>query len=79
MLPPETNDAAGTVAAGADVQLTTLNGTPLTPGSDPDGTVVSYTVDLSTLPDAADGVLFLGDPAGGGTPIAGANNTGITE
>jgi Ca2+-binding RTX toxin-like protein len=35
--------------------------------TDTDGTIASFTI--STLPRAADGKLFLGDPAAGGTPI----------
>ncbi|MEK0189619.1 hypothetical protein WMG39_32955, partial [Microcoleus anatoxicus PTRS2] len=36
-------------------------------GSDPDGTIASYTID--TLPNVAQGVLFLGDPANGGVAV----------
>ena len=58
---PNAADAAIRVAPGATAALTGLSAT------DPDGTVSTYTI--STLPAAADGTLFLGDPAAGGTPV----------
>ncbi|MEG4344835.1 hypothetical protein QUB70_16285 [Microcoleus sp. A003_D6] len=36
-------------------------------GTDPDGSIASYTID--TLPPAAQGILFLGDPANGGVAV----------
>lgn len=51
------------------------NATALVPnlsGSDPDGTVNLYRV--LTLPPANQGVLYLGDPIAGGTPISAGQN-----
>ncbi len=56
--PPVANNANAVVAPGSTVPLPGLGGT------DPDGTVASYTI--NTLPPAVQGVLFLGDPALGG-------------
>ena len=58
---PNAADAAIRVAPGATAAITGLSAT------DPDGTISTYTI--STLPAAADGTLFLGNPAAGGTPI----------
>ncbi|MDY6938553.1 MAG: isopeptide-forming domain-containing fimbrial protein [Cyanobacteriota bacterium] len=59
--PPTTEDVDDRVNPNDTLPLTALI------GNDPDGAVVSYTID--TLPPAADGVLYLGDPANGGTPV----------
>lgn len=60
--PPETTDSLLSLAAGTTVNVPGLSGT------DTDGTVESYRI--LTLPPATQGVLFLGDPANGGTAIA---------
>ncbi|MEG3882531.1 hypothetical protein QT972_34855, partial [Microcoleus sp. herbarium7] len=59
--PPVANNANAVVAPGSSIPLPGLG------GSDPDGTVASYKID--TLPPAAQGVLFLGDPANGGVAV----------
>ncbi|TAF13145.1 MAG: hypothetical protein EAZ73_30680 [Oscillatoriales cyanobacterium] len=59
--PPVANNANVAVAPGGTIPLTGLGGT------DPDGTVASYKID--TLPPAAQGVLFLGNPANGGVAV----------
>ena len=59
--PPTTEDVDDRVNPDDTLPLTALI------GNDPDGTVASYTID--TLPPAADGILYLGDPAAGGTPV----------
>jgi uncharacterized repeat protein (TIGR01451 family) len=59
--PPVANNTNSSVAPGSTVALTGLGGT------DPDGTIASYTI--NTLPPAAQGVLFLGNPASGGTAV----------
>ncbi len=59
--PPVANNVNTAIAPNSTVQLPGLGGT------DPDGTIASYTID--TLPNAAQGVLFLGDPANGGVPV----------
>ena len=58
---PDAANATLRVAPGGTANITGLSAT------DTDGTISTYTI--STLPAAADGVLFLGDPAAGGTPI----------
>ncbi|MBW4658989.1 MAG: DUF4347 domain-containing protein [Drouetiella hepatica Uher 2000/2452] len=58
---PNAIDASVQVERGATVNLTGLSAV------DTDGTIVSYT--LSTLPTAASGTLFLGNPATGGTAV----------
>jgi uncharacterized repeat protein (TIGR01451 family) len=60
-LPPDTTNSSGTIAPGETLNLTGLS------GSDPDGTVASFTI--LTLPPASQGILYLGNPAQGGTPI----------
>ncbi|NJM63337.1 MAG: DUF11 domain-containing protein, partial [Oscillatoriales cyanobacterium RU_3_3] len=59
--PPVANNASVSAVPGSTVPVNGLG------GSDPDGTIASYTID--TLPPAAQGVLFLGDPANGGTAV----------
>ncbi len=59
--PPNTVDVVDEVNGGDTINLVGLD------GSDPDGTVESYTI--NTLPPASDGILYLGDPANGGTPV----------
>jgi Ca2+-binding RTX toxin-like protein len=59
--PPVANNVNDLVAPGSTVQIDGLGGT------DPDGTIASYTI--NTLPPAAQGVLFLGDPANGGVAV----------
>ncbi|NJK66739.1 MAG: hypothetical protein HC789_09350 [Microcoleus sp. CSU_2_2] len=59
--PPIANNANNSVTPGNTVPLTGLG------GNDPDGTIASYTI--NTLPPAAEGVLFLGDPASGGVAV----------
>ena len=56
---PETLDVGANVGAGQQVTLAGLG------GSDTDGTVAFFEID--SLPAAAQGVLFLGDPANGRT------------
>ena len=78
VLPPETEDAVGRMGSNQVLQLslpptagapTTV--TPLAQGSDPDGTVTNYRIDVSTI---TEGQLFIGNPTTG-TLITGANNT----
>lgn len=59
--PPEVSDVTNNVPAGIVTNLTGLSAT------DDDGTIVSYTIE--TLPDATQGILYLGDPTAGGTAI----------
>jgi fimbrial isopeptide formation D2 family protein/uncharacterized repeat protein (TIGR01451 family) len=61
--PPETPGGIQTVAPNTNVLLTVPT------GSDPDGTVTQYRID--TLPDVADGVLYLGNPNLGNAVTAG--------
>ncbi len=63
--PPETVNALQNIPLNAATQITGLTG-PLG-GSDADGTVAKYKI--TSLPDAADGELYLGDPNNGGTKI----------
>ncbi|MBE9041401.1 isopeptide-forming domain-containing fimbrial protein, partial [Oscillatoriales cyanobacterium LEGE 11467] len=67
---PETNEVINNVPLSSNVPLTGLVG-PLG-GSDPNGTVDEFRI--VSVPDPADGVLFLGDPANGGTVLS-ANDT----
>ncbi|MCU0546964.1 MAG: DUF4347 domain-containing protein [Oscillatoriaceae cyanobacterium Prado104] len=60
-VPPLADNSNATLPPNSAVRLTGLG------GSDPDGTVASFTID--TLPPVAQGVLFLGDPASGGVPV----------
>jgi len=60
-LPPDAANATITIFPNTTVNLTGLS------ASDPDGTVVSYTI--TSLPIAGQGTLYLNDPATGGTPI----------
>jgi uncharacterized repeat protein (TIGR01451 family) len=53
--PPETKNAAARVQAGQQVALSGLG------GSDSDGTVAYFKID--TIPEASQGILYLGDPA----------------
>jgi hypothetical protein len=72
--PPVAQDAANSVTVGSVTSLTGLSAT------DPDGTIASYTI--STLPPAAQGTLYLGNPTTGGTPITvgqGLTPTQITQ
>ncbi len=59
--PPDTNNSNGTLTPGGTINLTGLG------GSDSDGSVASFTI--LTLPPASQGILYLGNPAQGGTPI----------
>ncbi|MDQ2096404.1 MAG: DUF4347 domain-containing protein [Tychonema bourrellyi B0820] len=59
--PPVTKNTSGSVLPGNTLGVTGLGGT------DPDGSIASYKID--TLPLAAQGVLFLGDPANGGVLV----------
>ncbi|TAF49538.1 MAG: hypothetical protein EAZ61_14275 [Oscillatoriales cyanobacterium] len=78
--PPETNDASGKVNPGQVIQLstpgsgTTVMSTVLSNGIDRDGTVTNYRIDLSSF-NPAQGQLYIGNPANGGTLITNANNT----
>ena len=58
---PIAQDANNSVIPGATVQVAGLSAT------DADGSIASYTI--VTLPDAAQGSLFLGDPAANGSPV----------
>jgi hypothetical protein len=59
--PPATTDTSTTLAPNTTANLTGLSAT------DSDGSIVSYTI--VTLPDPADGDLYIGNPAMGGTLI----------
>ena len=59
--PPVANNANSSLAPSSSRLVTGLG------GSDPDGTIASYTI--NTLPPADQAVLFLGDPANGGVPV----------
>lgn len=59
--PPDTNAASGTTTPNSTINLTGLD------GSDTDGTIASYVI--KTLPPAAQGTLYLGNPASGGTVV----------
>ena len=56
--PPVANNANSSLGPNSSQLVTGLG------GSDPDGSIVSYTI--NTLPPADQAVLFLGDPANGG-------------
>jgi uncharacterized repeat protein (TIGR01451 family) len=60
-IPPTANNDNTTLTPNKVVQIANLGGT------DPDGIVVSFTID--TLPPTNQGILFLGDPANGGVPV----------
>jgi uncharacterized repeat protein (TIGR01451 family) len=60
-IPPIADNSNATLPPNSAVRLTNLGGT------DQDGTVVSFTINI--LPVATQGVLFLGDPANGGVPV----------
>ncbi|MEG5096676.1 hypothetical protein QUB31_30850, partial [Microcoleus sp. B13-B4] len=59
--PPLANNANSSLAPNSSQLVTGLG------GSDPDGSIVSYTI--NTLPPADQAVLYLGDPANGGVPV----------
>ena len=59
--PPIAQDANNSVIPGATVQVAGLSAT------DVDGSIASYTI--VTLPNAAQGSLFLGNPAANGSPV----------
>jgi hypothetical protein len=59
--PPVANNANSSLAPNSSRLVTGLG------GSDPDGTIVSYTI--NTLPPADQAVLFLGDPGNGGVAV----------
>ncbi|MEG3971038.1 hypothetical protein QUA00_25955 [Microcoleus sp. T2B6] len=59
--PPVANNANSSLAPNSSQLVTGLG------GSDPDGSIVSYTI--NTLPPADQAVLYLGDPANGGVPV----------
>lgn len=59
--PPTVTDATIPVQPNSTVNVTGLSGT------DPETSISSYTI--VTLPDPAQGVLFLGNPASGGTAV----------
>jgi hypothetical protein len=59
--PPVANNANSSLGPNSSRLVTGLG------GSDPDGTIVSYTI--NTLPPADQAVLFLGEPGNGGVPV----------
>jgi hypothetical protein len=59
--PPVANNANSSLAPNSSRLVTGLG------GSDPDGTIVSYTI--NTLPPADQAVLYLGDPGNGGVAV----------
>ncbi|MEG4578003.1 hypothetical protein QUA56_35990, partial [Microcoleus sp. N3A4] len=59
--PPVANNANSSLGPNSSQLITGLG------GSDPDGSIASYTI--NTLPPADQAVLFLGDPANGGVPV----------
>ncbi|MEG5162638.1 DUF4347 domain-containing protein, partial [Microcoleus sp. AT3-A2] len=61
--PPVANPATSSLGPNSSQLVTGLG------GRDPDfdGSIASYTI--NTLPPAAQGILFLGDPANGGVPV----------
>ncbi|MEG4009599.1 DUF4347 domain-containing protein, partial [Microcoleus sp. Pol1C5] len=59
--PPLANNANSSLGPNSSQLVTGLG------GSDPDGSIASYTIDTLPSPDQA--VLFLGDPANGGVPV----------
>ncbi|MEG4571094.1 hypothetical protein QUA46_29305, partial [Microcoleus sp. MON2_D6] len=59
--PPLANNANSRLAPNSSQLVTGLG------GSDPDGSIASYTINSLPSPDQA--VLFLGDPANGGVPV----------
>ncbi|MBE9164658.1 DUF4347 domain-containing protein, partial [Tychonema sp. LEGE 06208] len=59
--PPVANPTTGSVLPGNTLPVPGLG------GNDPDGSIASYTI--NTLPPAAQGILFLGDPANGGVAV----------
>jgi hypothetical protein len=59
--PPVANNANSSLPPNSSKLVTGLG------GSDPDGTIVSYTI--NTLPPADQAVLYLGDPNNGGVPV----------
>ncbi|MEG5000328.1 DUF4347 domain-containing protein, partial [Microcoleus sp. B4-D4] len=59
--PPVANPTTGSVLPGNTLPVPGLG------GNDPDGSIASYTI--NTIPPAAQGILFLGDPANGGVPV----------
>jgi fimbrial isopeptide formation D2 family protein/uncharacterized repeat protein (TIGR01451 family) len=61
-LPPNTNETIGQVAPGDTLQISGLG------GSDPNSDAIAF-YQITSLPDAADGVLYLGDPTNGGIPV----------
>ena len=65
--PPVANNTSVTLSPGQSVNIPGLGGT------DPDGTVVSFTI--NTLPPANEGILFLGDPSQGIRVTAGQTLT----
>ena len=60
-LPPVADNSNTTLPPNSTIPIKGIKGT------DPDGTVVSFTI--NTLPPTNQGVLFLGDPAQGGVPV----------
>ncbi|MBW4466748.1 MAG: DUF4347 domain-containing protein [Pegethrix bostrychoides GSE-TBD4-15B] len=69
-LPPATGDNLAPDTAPSSLRLpqNTVAQVPGLSGSDPDGTVVAFSI--RRLPPAAQGTLYLGNPTQGGTPIA---------
>jgi Ca2+-binding RTX toxin-like protein len=59
--PPSIGNATVDVTPGTPANITNL------PATDPDGTIASFTI--VTLPAADQGILFLGNPEAGGTPV----------
>lgn len=59
--PPETDDASAQLTPGLTAPIRDLG------GMDSDGTVSFFTI--KTIPPAGQGILFLGDPGQGGTPV----------
>ncbi|MEG5227130.1 DUF11 domain-containing protein, partial [Microcoleus sp. AT9b-C5] len=62
-LPPVANNANSSLGPNSSRLVTGLGGRD----PDPDGSIVSYTI--NTLPSPDQAVLFLGDPANGGVPV----------
>jgi uncharacterized repeat protein (TIGR01451 family) len=59
--PPVANPANSSLGPNSSAPVAGLG------GNDPDGSIASYTI--NTLPPAAQGILFLGDPANGGVAV----------
>ena len=69
--PPVANNANAIVAPSDTVAIAGLGGT------DPDGTIAFFTV--TTVPPAAQGTVFLGNPSAGGTTISTGQTLTLTQ